>query len=169
MVTLLLEFGADVNCRNADGITPLMFSCQRGCSEVSRTLVQNGAEVNAIDNSDKSALIYAAEHGHLEIVELLVACDWHTQANQLGLIEAAQQATVTAAAKGNIQVIFLSNAYRKKEKQIFNFNRSSSIYWTCTRSILTAVTLSTVRLHCVLPVEVVKMALVWCCFEEGPH
>ena len=99
-----MEFGGDVNCRNADGTTPLMFACLRGCLEVARTLVQNGAIVNAIDNSDKSALIYAAEYGHLEIVELLVACDWHTQHNELGLVEAAQQATVMAAAKGNIQV-----------------------------------------------------------------
>ena len=109
MVALLMDFGADVNGRNADGITPLMFACQRGQSEVTRTLVQHGAVVNAIDNDDKSALVYAAEHGHLEIVELLVACDWGHLTNELGLVEAAQQATVTAAAKGNIQV----NIFRK--------------------------------------------------------
>ena len=104
MVALLMDFGADVNGRNADGITPLMFACQRGRSEVSRTLVQHGAVVNAIDNDDKSALLYAAEYGHLEIVELLVACDWGHLTNELGLMEAAQQATVTAASKGHIQV-----------------------------------------------------------------
>ena len=58
-----------------------------------------------MDNSDKSALIYAAEYGHLEIVELLVACDWISQPNELGLVEAAQQAAVMASSKGNIQVI----------------------------------------------------------------
>ena len=41
MVALLLEFGSDVNCRNADGITPLMFACQKGNPEVARTLVQH--------------------------------------------------------------------------------------------------------------------------------
>ena len=82
-----------------------MFACQKGQPEVARTLVQHQASVNAVDNSDKSALIYAAEHGHLEIVELLVACDWITQPNELGLVEAAQQASVIAASKGNIQVI----------------------------------------------------------------
>ena len=82
-----------------------MFACQKGQPEVARTLVQNQASVNAVDNSDKSALIYAAEHGHLEIIELLVACDWITQPNELGLVEAAQQASVIAASKGNIQVI----------------------------------------------------------------
>ena len=105
MVALFLEFGSDVDCRNADGITPLMFACQKGRSEVARVLVQHGASVNSTDNNDKSALVYAAEHGHLEIVELLVACDWLTQPNELGLGEAAQQATVMAASKGNIQVI----------------------------------------------------------------
>ena len=71
---------------------------------MARTLVQHQANVNSVDNSDKSALIYAAEHGHLEIVELLVACDWITQPNELGLVEAAQQAAVMASSKGNIQV-----------------------------------------------------------------
>lgn len=108
MVNLLIEFGADVNCRNADGITPLMFACQKGRSEVARTLVQHGATVNAVDNGDKSALVYAAEHGHLDILELLVACDWDMASisleNSLGLVEAAQQATVVAASKGNIKV-----------------------------------------------------------------
>jgi hypothetical protein len=107
MVALLAEFGADVNCRNADGATPLMFACQKGRDEVARTLVQSGATVNAIDNGDKSALVYAAEHGHLDIVELLVACDWQVQSNELGLVEAAQQATVMAASKSNIQVIII--------------------------------------------------------------
>ncbi len=122
MVSLLLEFGADVNCRNADGMTPLMFACQRGCSEVARTLVQHCAEVNAIDNNDKSALIYAAEHGHLEIVELLVACDWHTQSNELGLIEAAQQATVVAASKGHIQVIAIGPLTIDTPKRVVSKN-----------------------------------------------
>ena len=136
MVALLMDFGADVNGRNADGITPLMFACQRGRSEVSRTLVQHGAVVNAIDNDDKSALLYAAEYGHLEIVELLVACDWGHLTNELGLMEAAQQATVTAASKGHIQV---SKLYQKgcvnfsKSLRYFRFWSTS---WTCTKSIL---------------------------------
>ena len=92
------------NCRNADGITPLMFAAQRGRSEVARTLVQHEATVNAVDNGDKSALVYASEHGHLDIVEVLVSCDWPEASNQLGLIEAAQQATIAAASKGHIQV-----------------------------------------------------------------
>ena len=108
MVGLLIEFGADVNCRNADGITPLMFACQRGQSEVARALVQQGATVNAVDNGDKSALVYASEFGRLEIVELLVACDWPHVSNQLGLMEAAQQATVAAASKGHIQVMIIN-------------------------------------------------------------
>ena len=128
MVALLMDFGADVNGRNADGITPLMFACQRGRSEVARTLVQHGSVVNAIDNDDKSALLYAAEYGHLEIVELLVACDWGHLTNELGLVEAAQQATVTAASKGHIQVLFiyiLSAKNLVKSKFYFTIRNSS--------------------------------------------
>ena len=101
---VILEKNIIPNCRNADGITPLMFAAQRGRSEVARTLVQHEATVNAVDNGDKSALVYASEHGHLDIVEVLVSCDWPEASNQLGLIEAAQQATIAAASKGHIQV-----------------------------------------------------------------
>ncbi len=104
MVALLIEFGANVNARNADGMTPLMFACAKGQGEVVRLLIQAGAPVNSVDSLDKSGLVYAAENGHLEIIELLVACDWPALRNELTLREAAQQATVMAASKGYIQV-----------------------------------------------------------------
>ena len=76
-----------------------------GHGDTARLLVQHGASVNATDHSDRCSLVYAAEGGHLDIVELLVSCDWHcVKKTDLSLKEAAQQATVIAAANGKIEV-----------------------------------------------------------------
>ena len=105
MVSLLIEFGANVNGQNADGATALMTACQMGHGDIARLLVQHGAVVNATDHSDRCALVYAAEGGHLDIVELLVSCDWQCYKKaDLTLKEAARQATVIAAANGKIEV-----------------------------------------------------------------
>ena len=106
MVKLFLDFEADVNCVNSEGLTPLMFACKRGHGEISRLLLANGACLNKTDRSDKCALVYAAEFGYLDIVELIVSCDWQLRrANDLTLKEALQQAAVIAASNGNIDVL----------------------------------------------------------------
>ena len=106
MVKLFLDFEADVNCANFEGLTPLMFACKRGHCEISRLLLAHGACLNKTDRSDKCALVYAAEFGYLDIVELIVSCDWQLRrSNDLTLKEALQQATVVAASKGNIDVL----------------------------------------------------------------
>ena len=106
MVKLFIDFEANVNCVNSEGLTPLMFSCKRGQCEISRLLLANGASLNKTDRADKCALVYAAEFGYLDIVELIVSCDWPARrGNNLALSEALQQATVIAASKGNIEVL----------------------------------------------------------------
>ena len=106
MVKLFLDFEADVNCANSEGLTPLMFACKRGHAEISRLLLANGAYLNKTDRSDKCALVYAAEFGYLDIVELIVSCDWQLRrSSDLTLREALQQATVIAASNGNIDVL----------------------------------------------------------------
>jgi ankyrin repeat protein len=82
-----------------------MSACQTGHADIARLLVQHGAVVNAADHSDRCSLVYAAEGGHLDIVELLASCDWQCyKKTDLALKEAAQQATVVAAANGKIEV-----------------------------------------------------------------
>lgn len=105
MISLLIEFGANVNGQNAEGTTALMAACQMGHNDTARLLVQHGSSVNATDQSDRCSLVYAAEGGHLDIVELLVSCDWQCyKKTDLTLKEAAQQAAVIASANGKIEV-----------------------------------------------------------------
>mmetsp|Transcript_5562 Transcript_5562/g.5746 ORF Transcript_5562/g.5746 Transcript_5562/m.5746 type:complete len:701 (-) Transcript_5562:89-2191(-) len=56
---LLVKTGADVNIRNKENKTALMFGAN--CQKVTRLLLQHGADVNIRDNRGKTALDYAME------------------------------------------------------------------------------------------------------------
>lgn len=78
-VELLLLRGAAVNARNmkADsefyGMTPLIMNATQkdDCAEVTRLLLDAGADINAVDAQGKTALDYAAEYGLRRIAEAL--------------------------------------------------------------------------------------------------
>jgi len=57
LVDLLLEHGANVNAVNIYGASSLHFASSCGGAENVRTLVQYGADVNAIDDDDNTSLI----------------------------------------------------------------------------------------------------------------
>ena len=106
MVTVLIEFGGNVNASNANGKTPLMLASSQGHGDIVRLLLQHGAVVNLTDKKDQCALVQAAEHGHLDVLNLLINCDWLTnEINDLSLSEAAQQAAVAAAKSGHEQIL----------------------------------------------------------------
>jgi ankyrin repeat protein len=91
----LLEKGADVNAKSRGNTTALMYAASDGYTDIVELLLERGADVNAkytggsIDltgasrlytgvppvkrEAGSTALIYAARHGHTEIVRLLLA------------------------------------------------------------------------------------------------
>lgn len=77
IAALLLKAGASVNERNAGGWTPLMLAAAAGQEGISQLLVQNGADINARGFGGEqtegiTALMTAAMHGHLPIVNFLL-------------------------------------------------------------------------------------------------
>ena len=67
-----VESGADVNAKDKDGKTALMYASERGFEDIVRYLLnQKGIDINARDSGGKTALIYATEKGRAEIVKLL--------------------------------------------------------------------------------------------------
>ena len=70
-----LDSGADVNCRNASGETPLIVAVEYGYgrNEVASLLIDKGADVNAADINGNTALMIAADRNNDESVELLLA------------------------------------------------------------------------------------------------
>lgn len=107
MVSLLLEFGTNLDNPNNQGCTALGLASSRGHSEVVRLLVGAGASLGRTDTAGRCALVHAARNGHLNIVAYLLACDW-VLANidqEVSLSEAAQQALVAAAAQGHTEIV----------------------------------------------------------------
>ncbi len=68
---LLINVGANVNARDNDGKTPLMYAAERGDYKSLQLLLEAGAEINAVDNYGNSALIYAANSGNKKTLETL--------------------------------------------------------------------------------------------------
>ncbi|CAK9824589.1 Protein TANC2 [Anthophora retusa] len=113
MVSLLLEFGADVELTNSQGCTALSLAAARGHCDVVRRLAAAGASLGHTDMAGQCPLVHAARHGRLSVVGYLLACDWvvptnenETEGNQdIGREEAAQQAVVAAAAQGHESIV----------------------------------------------------------------
>lgn len=110
MVSLLLEFGADVELTNSQGCTALSLAAARGHCDVVRRLAAAGASLGHADMAGQSPLVHAARHGRLSVVGYLLACDWvlpHSTDNssETSREEAAQQAVVAAASQGHEAIV----------------------------------------------------------------
>jgi len=69
LVALLLDFGADANARSKSQSTPLMAASNR---YVAGVLLAHGAEPNARNTSGRTALHFAAQLEHPDIVDMLL-------------------------------------------------------------------------------------------------
>ncbi len=72
VVRLLVDHGADVNARDDEENTPLLWAALMGFTEVAEFFLAKGADVNAKDESDRTPLHWAASTGHKESVDLLL-------------------------------------------------------------------------------------------------
>ena len=71
-VQLLLQAGADPNrIDSQEHFTPLMFAAAEGQLEVVRVLLDHGAQRSLEDVDGETALEFAEQNGHAEVVELL--------------------------------------------------------------------------------------------------
>ncbi|KAI5946370.1 Ankyrin repeat and SOCS box protein 3 [Manis javanica] len=70
----LLKKGANKECQNDFGITPLFVSAQYGKLENLSILISSGANVNCQALDKATPLFIAAQEGHTACVELLLSC-----------------------------------------------------------------------------------------------
>ncbi len=107
MATLktLVAAGADVNGRDADSLTVLMYSLPFGEAIVD-TLLALGAQVNARDRYGATALVHAAAAGATGAIERLLAHGAEIDARGgLWKGDAAEPALVHAASRGRTAVV----------------------------------------------------------------
>ena len=72
VIELLLDYGADIECQDANGFTPLIHAIIAGNTEIAETLIQRRANVNACHASGETPLMTALWQGQRYIVHLLV-------------------------------------------------------------------------------------------------
>jgi ankyrin repeat protein len=74
-VRILLDKGADINRKNTNGATALIYAADDYyCSRTDhvRALLENGADINAMTNEGKTALMMAAHQGCFDTVKHLL-------------------------------------------------------------------------------------------------
>ncbi|XP_058134543.1 ankyrin repeat and SOCS box protein 3 isoform X3 [Dasypus novemcinctus] len=73
IIKLLLKKGANKECQDDFGITPLFVAAQYGKLESLRILISSGANVNCQALDKATPLFIAAQEGHIKCVELLLS------------------------------------------------------------------------------------------------
>ncbi len=94
----LLNSGADINKRDKDGTTPLMWAVKEGSPSVVKALINKSAQVNAKDMDGDTPLFHAVKMGHTEVVKVLldrgVEIEAKDKYNYTPLMRAAQEGRV---------------------------------------------------------------------------
>lgn len=71
-ITKLIELEYDINSRDTEGATSLMYAIYHGYTEIAKLLVSAGADINAADKAGMQALHIAAASGSLKGVLFLL-------------------------------------------------------------------------------------------------
>jgi len=66
---ILKEGKVDINKKDKNGNTALIWASQEGHIEIVKSLLANGANINEKDKYGNTALIWASQEGHIEIVK----------------------------------------------------------------------------------------------------
>eukprot|EP01038_Epipyxis_sp_PR26KG_P010099 gene10099-13575_t len=69
----LLEIGADINWKNADGDTPLLAACRRGHKETVSLLLAHGADGNAVGSDSLAPIHICAKRGDADGLVVLLS------------------------------------------------------------------------------------------------
>ena len=96
----LVEQGADKDCCDVRGTTPLLTAAHNGHLRMVRYLVEIGADMNMADEDGFSPLNKAAENGHLDVVRHLVE-----QGADMENAENDDTALISASYGGDVEVV----------------------------------------------------------------
>eukprot|EP00037_Helgoeca_nana_P018800 m.181513 g.181513 ORF g.181513 m.181513 type:complete len:371 (+) comp24599_c1_seq1:322-1434(+) len=103
MVKMLLEYGADVGCRNKAGLTPLHYAAENNAADAALVLVQNGADVHARETLTWQPLHCASWNRAQATATVLLAYG----ADERSLVEGGKCARMLARTKGHTDTVHL--------------------------------------------------------------
>ena len=101
LVEQLIGAGVDVNWRNNNGSTALLFAARSGNLSVVSTLLAAGSLVNIQNNDGNSPLIYASSEGKLDVMRALLDAKAEVNAKTSD----GNTALTYAAANGRVEVV----------------------------------------------------------------
>ncbi|VDH98631.1 Hypothetical predicted protein [Mytilus galloprovincialis] len=76
LAKILVLGGVTINCKNSNGLTPLMIACHMNVDEKRKfdfikCLLDNNVDINDTDNAGRTALMYAIKSGSTLVIQLL--------------------------------------------------------------------------------------------------
>ena len=129
-VLKLLQQGADINVRDAQGRTPVMIATYQHNTDMVRTLLQAGAGVNIRDNNKENPLLHAGAQGWLDILRLAIEAHADTRlTNRFGGIS-----IIPASERGHVEIV-----RELLTRTDINVNHVNNLSWT---ALLEAIVLS---------------------------
>jgi len=110
---LLSQKQVNMNGRNKNGWTPLIWAAITGSEEVATLLIQAGCDIFVQDEKGMTALMWAAKHGHEEVAKMLLTAGEQTvrkddkgwQASDHAKNHAAMLALLETSARLNQKLI----------------------------------------------------------------
>lgn len=100
-----IKAGINVNAKNNNGETALMWAAGKGHTEIVNALIKAGANVNAKTKSDWTALMYAAGKGHIETVIVLLKVGADVNAKTNGGLYSGWTALMVATMGGQSEIV----------------------------------------------------------------
>ena len=134
LVRELILGGADVNARQADGMTALHWAVYLDEPDTASLLVSSGAEVNAVNRYGVTPLSLAATNGNANLITLLLDAGANAQASLRG----GETVLMTAARTGNLEAVealLLKGADSNKRES----NNQTALMWAAAEGHLTVV------------------------------
>jgi len=104
IVIELLKYTRDINLKDNNRYTALIYAAKNGHTDIVQLLLQEYANVNMQNNDSYTALTFAAQNGHTDIVRLLLDKDANVniQGNKYG-----NTALISAAHNGHTDIVRL--------------------------------------------------------------
>ena len=96
---MLVEHGANVEARSADGWTPLLYASALGDLRLLYALLDKGADIETIDGNGMNPLIGAVVQNKPEVVKLLLSrgADVSKRVEGVTLLAIAEESSVEIA------------------------------------------------------------------------
>jgi ankyrin repeat protein len=103
IVHYLISERVNVNVRDKDLMTPLMWAAEKGSADISKELIDSGADIGAVDRIGSTALWYAVRSGGYTTAESLIQAGGNVnQAGPDGITP-----LMLAATSGNVGLVKL--------------------------------------------------------------